>query len=293
MLILKSPRDVRDLAFSHCGRWLAAGTLRDGVRVWDTTNPTAKPFGLEEGEDAAYLAFRRDGLLLYTNTSRRSRLFDPVTRTLRALGGTRTLYFVVSPDGERFVRTAEYVPLHIWTVRGTRTPVLKRVECPGFSIADAAFTPNGALFVVFENHRGEDAQSRFVIRNSATCKTVASVPIGKRHALPFVLTSGATHIVGFEDARLVCWTVAEPDRPPRTAPNPNRKDFAAIAAHPQGPVLTADSSGAVRVWSVPDLEPYRAYEWKTGKLFKLAVSHDGNRVAAGGAQAKVTVWDWD
>ena len=49
----------------------------------------------------------------------------------------------------------------------------------------------------------------------------------------------------------------------------------------------------MRLWSVPELVPYRAFEWKTGKLYALAVSHDGTRVAAGGEQAKVIVWDWD
>lgn len=295
MLFLKSPLNVRDLAFSHCGRWLAVGTLSDGVRVWDVTNPTEKPVALEEGDFAAYLAFRRDGSLFYTNSSRCSRLFDPVTHKLHALGGTRSQYFVVSPDGERIVRTAEHVPLHVWTVRDTGTPVLKKVKCPGYSIAHAAFAPDSALFAVYENHLRRETESRFVVRETATNKIVGAVTIDPRDPNAFVLTPGGTHIVASSHSttNLLCWSFAEPKRPPRTAPNPNRKYFDAIAAHPSGVVLTADTAGVVRVWSVPDLEPYRTYEWKTGKLFKLAVSHDGTRVAAGGEQAKIVVWDWD
>lgn len=294
MLILKSPKHVRDLAFSHCGRWLAAGHFATGgARVWDMTNPTAKPFGPVEEHYTSGLAFRRDGSLFYCTPAGRSYLFDLATRECRKLGGTRPNRFVVSPDGERIVRTSARVPLRIWTIRGAGTPVPATVKCPGYSIFGAAFTPDGTAFAVYENHIRRDTQSQFVVRETATNKIVGAVPIGPLGAAEFVLTSGGAHIVAPAAAELNCWSFAEPKQPPRTVPNPNRKYFTALTAHPHGPVITADTSGTVRLWSVPDLTPYRTFEWKTGKLWALAVSHDGTRVAAGGDQAKVTVWDWD
>lgn len=294
MLALRGRRNgVQELAFSHCGRWLAAGGLRGGIHVWDTQNPTAPPRHIDFGPHswAGALAFRSDGRLLCDDGTRKWVLFGPDDeRTELARPGTHG-WFHPAPDALHAVRVDTLSRLECFAVPSEPGAKAKRVwatkkEAWGYS--RVAFTRDGATLAHAQTCAGKRA---VVTRDAATGAVRAEFPAAAAN-IPQLAFVGDS-LVGRANGGLTCWSLAEPAAKPRKATNPTRKHFQSMAAHPGGAVLTVDNDRLVRVWSVPDLNPYREIAWSVGKLYAVAVSPDGARAAVGSHTGRVLVWDWD
>ena len=260
---------VQELAFSHCGRWLAAGGYAGGLHVWDTTNPTKKPRRPESdgGFGAHALAFRPDGRLFFRDGQRRWRLYDPVRGSQTDLGAPDVAYIVVSPDGGRVAQIHAGASFRVWTIPDTGALARARsAKTAGAFVGALAFAPDGTTLATVELHRNQtdtDAWRTVELRAAKNGRSLRTLPCP---AAPERLAfSGAEYLVGRSAASLACWTVAEPEKAPRKRANPDRKHLVAMAVHPSGYVLTTDNDRLVRVWSVPDLTPLRALHWKGGK----------------------------
>jgi WD40 repeat protein len=294
--ILRGRRHMaRELAFSHCGRWLAAGGhWLGGLHVWDTAAPTAKPRQPNLGESGwtNALAFRPDGRLFFCSLDKWF-LYDPAADALTELGSTPAWAIVPAPDASRVACIVHAAPLKTWAIptKGKPRPELN-VKLPGTTVTTAAFSPDGTTLVTSEL-KAKGGRRTLAVRDAATGRL--------RHALDFPNTSlprlafsrDGEYLFGWWDASIACWTLAEPEKPPRKGSNPGRKHFVSMADHPDGPLLTADNDRLVRVWDVPALTTDRTIEWKIGKLYAVAVSPDGTRAAVGSHTGRVLVWDWD
>jgi WD40 repeat protein len=299
MQILRGRRHgVQELAFSHCGRWLAAAGSTGGLHVWDTVDPTAKPQNpaIPGGIRPGSLIFRTDGRVFVNTYSCQWFLYDPVARARTDIGGTRTSFVVPSPDGRRVVRVGEPTPLRTWVLGANDKPGAgATVQRTGWRIATACFAPDCATFATAEaTLPGPSLPAPgLTIRAADTAKPICALKGTFVCPLQMAFSRDGAHILECSSASLACWTVAEPDRAPRKAVNPSRKFFVSMAVHPSGPLLTVDNDRLVRVWSVPELTPFRAIAWDIGKLYAVVVSPDGARAAVGSHTGKVLVWDWD
>ena len=65
-----------------------------------------------------------------------------------------------------------------------------------------------------------------------------------------------------------------------------------IEALSSGRVATASADTTVGVWRLPDLRPLRRLEGHTGFVHALASNADATRLASGGADRSVQIWDW-
>lgn len=293
MLALRGRRHaVQELAFSHCGRWLAAAGLRGGIHVWDTQNPTAKPRHIDFGPAywAGALAFRSDGRLFCDDGHRKWLLSGPDDQTELARPGTHGWFFP-APDALRAIRVDTLSKLECFAVSDAIGEKAKRMwttkkEAWGYS--RIAFSRDGAALAHAQTCEGKRA---VVVRDAATGEVRAELPTTMAHVpqLAFV----GDHLVGRVNAGLTCWNLTQPGAKPQRATNPTRRHFQSMAAHPAGPVLTVDNDRLVRVWDTPGLNPYRAIEWSIGKLYAVAVSPDGARAAVGSHTGRVLMWDWD
>jgi WD40 repeat protein len=286
---------VEELAFSHCGRWLAAAGYTGGLHVWDTAAPTAPPQHPEDPDSvrAGSLVFRTDGRVFVNGRLSRWFLYDPTSRALTAVGRSRTGWAVPSPDGLRVIRTNEPAPLRTYTF-GPRDALV-----PGATVRDkrvgffqtCAFAPDGATFAVSEHRiRGPCG---LTIRAAETAKPVRELKAAFPNAFQMVFSTDGAYLIARAPARLACWTLAEPDAAPWLVANSSRKHFVGMAVHPTGALLTVDTERLVRVWAVPALTTDRSITWNIGKLLAIAVSPDGTRAAVGGHTGRVLVWDWD
>jgi WD40 repeat protein len=299
MQVLRGRRPgVHELAFSRCGRWLAAGGHTGGVHVWDTSNPNAKPRRpeVDDGFGTYELAFRTDGRLFFRDWQLRWWLYDPVSGSQTNLSGSDAPYIAVSSDGLRVAQLHAGACFRMWTVPD-KAPVARAMSAKiaGAFVRAVAFAPDGATLATVELHRDPtDATTTWhtvELRSAKNGRALRTFPCpGQPEQLAFV---GSDYLVGLWKATLACWNLAEPEKVPRKRANADRKHFVAMAVHPSGYALTTDNNRLVRVWSVPDLTPSRALDWKGGKWQAVAVSPDGTRAAVGSQTGKVLVWDWD
>lgn len=294
MLALRGRRHgVQELAFSHCGRWLAASGSGGGIHVWDTQNPTAKPRHIDLG--TAYwmgvLAFRPDGQLFCDDGHRHWYLLGPDDeRTELVRPGTHG-WFYPAPDARHAVRVDTLSKLECFAIPDATGEKAKRVwttEKPAWGYSRVAFARDGATLAHAQTCEGKRA---VVVRDAATGEMRAELPTTMAHVPQLAFVSD--FLVGRTNAGLTCWNLAQPDEKPRKATNPSRKHFQSMAVHPAGSVLTVDNDRLVRVWDTPGLSPYRAIEWSIGKLYAVAVSPDGSRAAVGSHTGRVLMWDWD
>jgi WD40 repeat protein len=287
---------VRELAFSHCGRWLAA-CGDGGLHVWDTANPTAEAEKVppERVPGVNTLVVLNTGSW-FLRTGLRWNLYDPAAKKLTALGPSRARGIVPSPDGKRFVRVDEHAPLRTWTLGPEGKPVAEStVEIGVRYVKMAAFSPDCATFATSEVLLGvQPLQTPMLtLRAADTAEPIRGLLGTFLNTPQMSFSKDGAHLLAWSAGSLACWTVAEPEKPPRKAQNPTRKHFVSMAVHPSGPLLTVDNDRLVRVWDVPTLKPYREIKWDLGKLHAVAVSPDGARAAVGSHTGKVLVWDWD
>lgn len=288
---------VSELAFSHCGRWLAASGSYGGVHVWDTANPTAKPLCPIERRHVCALAFRTDGRLFFQVTGGKWHLFDPGEDELKALNSPRDASVVAAPDARHVVRVHSAGPVSVWHFSSKDEPVRHRgVSSSGSSIVAAAFAPDGSTFAIAARSYADrywQPEVALSVREVSTGKEVAELTGAAGTTSDLRYSGDGAHLLAFWGGSVACWTVAEPEKAPRKAVNPGRKHFLSMAVHPNGHVLTVDNDRLVRVWDSPALATDRTIEWNIGKLHAVAVSPDGTRAAVGSGTGKVLVWDWD
>lgn len=285
---------VHALAFSHCGRWLAAGG-RGGVHWWDTSAPANHPRHSPRGwAHAGRLVFRPDGSLLWFDQKRNvhcrpiasggsdlDRLDARLDEEMRC----------ASPDGTRAVGLWNVGNPRVWELDSVATPR------PLWSLPDtpdaAGFSNDGALLAAARHGRGTAAHTlrAFDGATGALRCEFRHLPTDIPQQLAF--SARNEFLLARWGASLVCWNLAEPDAKPTRTFNPSRKHFVAMAVHPEGRVLTVANDRLVRVWDVPSLSAVRTIEWDIGKLYAVAVSPDGSRAAAGSHTGRVLVWDWD
>jgi WD40 repeat protein len=280
---------VHALAFSHCGRWLAAGG-RGGVHLWDTTAPAEKPQALPVGEYGLIaLAFRADGSLVWFDTHRVVRVRNLETKRLTEYADWSEVNPILSPNGTRTVGTFSVRATSVWEVSATAPPK-ELCAVPGRAPDAAGFSNDGELLaMMYRTSAG---------RVMRVCNTDTGEVLSELHGptdIPQQLAFSARndYLLARWSASLVCWNLAEPGAKPTRTFNPSRKHFVAMAVHPEGRALTLDNERMVRVWDVPSLAAVRTIEWDIGKLYAVAVSPDGARAAVGSHTGRVLIWDWD
>lgn len=290
---------VQELAFSHCGRWLAAAGPLGELHTWDTSDPAAPPrIAAIPGAPIRIgsLVFRSDGRLFLKNYRGRWFLYDPASGEVSRVGSVQSKWVVASPDGRHIVRVNDPGPLHLWRFEpGGGVGPAKTVQNLRRRIDTAAFAPDGATFATAERHTdiGQPDEALVGIRevkNGRRRRNLKGVFLDTQQ---MEFTKDGSHLVARSAASLACWNLSEPNKQPRKAVNPSRKHFLSMAVHPDGPLLTVDNDRLVRVWDVPALTTDRSITWNIGKLYAVAVSPDGTRAAVGSHTGKVLVWDWD
>ncbi len=300
MQILSGRRTrVEQLAFSHCGRWLAAG-YSGGVHVWDTSNPAAKPRH-PEGPGHNYCSifgFRPNGRLFFSDVRKQCHDYDPTLPGEHSEPrGELNWGCVLSPDTTRAAEfSSGYAKpslLQTWRIDGDGTPTAgAKVDLSGTDVTCLAFSPDGTTLATAERTRyGPDPQ--LVFRAADTLQKLCEVRSVYREPTQLLYSPDGTKLLLRSGGGFACWNLAKLEKSPRKAANPGRRHFLSMAFHPGGKLLTVDNDRLVRVWDTATMKSERTIEWSIGKLHSVAFSPDGTRAAVGSGTGKVLVWDWD
>ena len=312
LLEMRHQGEVVSVAFSPDGKILAAGCSGfHCVCLWDTV--TGKLLRKIEGDTVGTCpAFSPDGKLLAVVCNWRQdqegnivQLFDPATgKLVRRIAGHGKLARAVafSPDGKHLATNSEDKTARVWEVATGKE--LRRFQTPAGPGHVIAFSPDGKVLGFDDGYSVRlvdpiGGKGLFQLTGHRDVDYGSGSSSGYLNGIAF--SADSTRLVSAScDHTARIWDVR---RGVALQVLRGHRHFVNAAAFTRGglTVLTAGEDGTVRVWDtatgkqVKEVSAHLLGPRTDGDtrrdVFAVVVSPDGKRVATGGRDGLVRVWD--
>jgi len=297
--------DVRVVAISPDGHWLATGSYDGTVRLWDlsASDPAAAPIVLRGHQSwVTAVAISPDGHWLATGSvDATARLWDltasdPAAAPVVLRGHEDLIWAVaISPDGRWLATGGEDRTARLWDLTAT-DPAAAPVVLRGHMGAILALTisPDGRWLVTGSRDRtarlwdlraSDPAAAPILLRgHEDTIRAVAISPDG--HWL----------VTGSDDGTARLWDLRASD--PAAAPvvlRGHEDAIWAVAISPDGHWLaTGSGDDTARLWDLSASDPAAAPVVLRGHeddIYAVAISPDGHWLATGSGDDTAHLWD--
>jgi WD40 repeat protein/predicted Ser/Thr protein kinase len=263
------PSRIRSLEVSPDGRWLAAGSERGAVKVWN----------LATGEEVSVLPDQ--GWKSFVNFSPDSRLLLFTDQSTNSWGTLRVLDMLT---------------------RERRTFITN-----SWALGAAAFSPSGR-WLGYGAADPKSFRRKVVVVDFATltnsCEMNTLTPITDDfHGFEWVFTSDSRSILFSEndpDRTLALEDFIAGKEPQQHVPG-HRDAITAIAISPDGRILATGAGltstgvrsedNGIKLWEVPSLRPLGELSGHKDWIVGLKFSPDGQTLASGSADQTIRLWD--
>jgi WD40 repeat protein/tRNA A-37 threonylcarbamoyl transferase component Bud32 len=284
---LKGSQDeIWGIAFSSDGKTLFSGLKGGKIVAWDGRPHAPRTHVLRRPDDAGHFWLSSYGIPFCWHTNETFNLWNPLT--LRELPEhpapefTLSNYIVrtaLSPGGERAAFATRQGPLYLWDVERERE-ITHFAGWPSDSSV-VEFSPDGKLLAAVAAGKGLKLWDLEKLAEVATLTNSAAAPF----QLCFAINNEAV-AVGNRDGTVEVWDLRRRERVVKW--KAHKGLILGLAFMPDGKRLVTDSNDCMAyLW---DLEPQQEtppivqeFGRDINAFFSLAVSPDGQRIAAGTA----------
>lgn len=286
---LSENRDLRSAAFSPDGKWLLTGDGQGLLRAWNLITGEHKDI---EAHSVPLLsiAFSPDGKSFATGSSDRTpvRLWDLATLTAQnhefrgQAGDVWSLAF--SPDGKQLASGTRDGLVRIWNI-ASATPRNNFAQINADEYSNIAFSADSRLFA------SGCKDNTVKIWNVATHELIATI----EHASYVVAFSADNErvLVSTKDGRAFWWDIKRQtsEKIPMYSGDLSKVVAVAISPDRRFAALGLQSGQIYLVDMVTGIPLRNAFVGHAGPVRSLAFSPDGQRIASGGADMSVMVWN--
>jgi len=308
---------VEDLAFTPDGCAIAAGTLYNGIFLWNLEAVPPSPVQVSaEGYKKGGLYFSSDSRsLLWLATGPVQRCFNRDTRNTTDLkpftDSKRTLEILLNTSGE-FGISLHGIPehrLYSWRLVDDLWVQMGSLSIAEFAVENLSISQDGKLFAMLTRSALEedwDKKPRRVELHDVTTAALRATgeypyKYGDKYGGRLLFSPDSSQLVGFNNMNLLVWRITEHGDlgTPRLVRNTTRKQFTAFAFHPSGRHLYVTSNGedvrdaTVQIFDAATWTRVEQFTWQLVNLKSIAISPDGTLAAAGGDRGDIVIWDVD
>ncbi len=276
------------VAFSPCGRWLAAGGSEYAVDLWDLQAPHEPARRLQnQGGPILRTAFAPTGRLVAVSTQW-IQTFDPVTPTMYTARRVITVRrAAIAPDARTYVLCNPILSQQGLDISDHWLD-WSQDDLPG-EVLDVAVMGDGRVLTARVWPAGGGLLD---VRNRKRGECLDSMPVtGRPHRV--ACSADGALAATIANGNMSVWNLtarkAVADRAQAT-----HGGWLSVAFDPHGRrVVTGGIDGTVAVWgAATDAPPFTTFQWCVGPVYAVAFDADGLRAAAAG-HAGAIVWDAD
>jgi WD40 repeat protein len=242
------------------GRYLASSGWDAVIRLWDLTSGTCVQIFEDRSAILQGIAWSPDGSLLASGTYLRGvQVWDVTARRLHWVGHTHQTAFTCvawSPDGTRLAGGGDDGCVYLW--EGTDGTLLQKLPGHHGRIMSVVWSPDGTLLASGGGNRGD---GELFVWDMQTCRD---------GACPLPMRTITGH---FGEVYALAWS-----RGHKACPHGDQ-------------LVSGDSDGMLRWWSVQSEECIRMQVAHQGTVQSLKVSPDGRQLASCGEDGAIMIWD--
>jgi WD40 repeat protein len=275
---------VLSLGWSADGTWLAAGTSRGKIRLWDAASHSPRPLSFQQEGAVTAVAIRPDGRRLATLSEAELRLWDPAAAQALVRRMPAATAAAFTADGQVLLTGQEDGTVSRWD-GSTGDSLGPPWRVPASRIAALAVSLDGRLLAV----AGADGQiHRWSLTAQQPLGPALAGPGGEITGLAFSRDSRAL-AAGSRDGIYQVLDAASGAL--RAGPvDAGVGPVAGLAFSPQADVLAVGGlRGTIALWKPGDPQPLLLLNGPETPRLRLAFSPDG-RFLASTHGSKIAVW---